>query len=188
MRVDQGAESTAVIRQYRLRQPRCRHAGTDLVGPAAADSSGGGGWQLDPCGRAPLCREPLAAIQLMQRVRVSRARQVKRQDARQVKQTPLPARFTVAELVLGHAVTGLIKVSDVHDYRRRSATPWRVGRRNLAAVLAGGSVVRSLENQHAYVTLCRSHPPPSELSLHLELDAVQLRLHLGAPLLALLAR
>jgi hypothetical protein len=42
------AESTAVIRQYRLRQPRCRHAGTDLLGPAAADGAGGRGWQLHP--------------------------------------------------------------------------------------------------------------------------------------------
>src|SRR5918999_4367085 len=57
------AESTAVIRQYRLRQPRCRHAGTDLVGPAAADCAGGRGWQLDPRGRPPLCRQPIGRDQ-----------------------------------------------------------------------------------------------------------------------------
>jgi integrase len=47
----------------------------------------------------------------------------------------------VAELVLGHAVTGLIKIYDKHDYldeKRDALSRWEA---HLAAILAGGNVV-----------------------------------------------
>ena len=54
-------ESVPVIRQYRLRQPRCRHAGTDLPGPAASGScvrSSGAARSAQPRGALPSARRP----------------------------------------------------------------------------------------------------------------------------------
>ena len=47
----------------------------------------------------------------------------------------------VAELVLGHAVTGLIKVYDLWDYADEKHAAWEPWEAHLAAVLADGNVV-----------------------------------------------
>jgi hypothetical protein len=52
-------ESGPVIRQYRLRQSRTRHAGTDVDGSQAQDRGRGRGRQLKPRGGAPLRGQPL---------------------------------------------------------------------------------------------------------------------------------
>ena len=46
------------------------HAGTDVIGPAAADRARGRAGQLDPRSRAAVCREPIGG-KLLQRVRAT---------------------------------------------------------------------------------------------------------------------
>jgi hypothetical protein len=58
-----GALSQHLCSQYRLRQPRCGDAGTDLPRRAAAGCLRRSRWQLDPRRRPPLCRDPVGRDQ-----------------------------------------------------------------------------------------------------------------------------
>jgi hypothetical protein len=64
-------ESAPVIRQYRLRPRGCDDAGTDFLGPSAADRARGRAWQHDPRSGPALRRQPVGRIKLMQRVRTT---------------------------------------------------------------------------------------------------------------------
>ena len=47
------------------------HAGTDVIGPAAADRGRGRARQLDSPGGAAVCGQPVGGIKLIQRVRAT---------------------------------------------------------------------------------------------------------------------